>query len=222
MVPPAILRAPETKKGIFIFFKGEYMKRILCYGDSNTWGNTGQATRYDDKVQWPVILQNKLGEEFKVVQEGLRARIAGGFETERPYLNGQGHFEAIFRSAAPVSFAVIALGTNDFKSRYSRSAKDIYADLMWYADKIKELQEDNYGHDVKVIFLTPANFLPSKDYFDADPSIREGLLELFMECEHPFIMLSDLEITEDGVHYTQSDHQQVAQVVYSELKELGL
>ena len=56
------------------------MKKILIYGDSNTWGdNFFLGKRIDDDKQWANILQKKLGSEYKVIQEGLPGRIAGNF-----------------------------------------------------------------------------------------------------------------------------------------------
>jgi lysophospholipase L1-like esterase len=45
------------------------MKRILIYGDSNTWG-AGPENRYPDERQWSMILQTKLGGGYRVIQEG--------------------------------------------------------------------------------------------------------------------------------------------------------
>ena len=40
------------------------MKRILCYGDSNTWGHNpepdGEDFRYGDDVRWTGMLQKCL------------------------------------------------------------------------------------------------------------------------------------------------------------------
>ena len=66
------------------------MKKILIYGDSNTWGdNFFLGKRIDDDKQWANILQKKLGSEYKVIQEGLPGRIAGNFDIEEPYKNGR-------------------------------------------------------------------------------------------------------------------------------------
>ena len=42
-------------------------KHILCYGDSNTWGCTGNwiettvpTKRYDEQTRWPCVLQADL------------------------------------------------------------------------------------------------------------------------------------------------------------------
>lgn len=51
-------------------------KRIVCFGDSNTWGYipvTGE--RYDETIRWPARLQEMLGcERCTVVEEGLTGR----------------------------------------------------------------------------------------------------------------------------------------------------
>jgi len=195
------------------------MKRILCYGDSNTWGHAGLNVRIDDPKQWPNILQAHFLDSFRVVQQGLRARVAGSFETEKPYLNGQDAFEAIFRSSTPVAFAIIALGTNDLKSKYGRTAQNIYDDLLWYADKINDLQSENDGIKTEVIFIAPANFSSKKDYFDADQSIWRELLELLKKSEQTVISFTDLEMGEDGLHYKESAHKRVAEAVYEKIKE---
>lgn len=48
------------------------MKKVLIYGDSNTWGdNFILGKRIPDENQWPNILQKSLNDKFKIIQEGL-------------------------------------------------------------------------------------------------------------------------------------------------------
>lgn len=45
-------------------------KRILCYGDSNTWGYMpGIGTRYEEDVHYPGVLAADLGQAYRVVEE---------------------------------------------------------------------------------------------------------------------------------------------------------
>ena len=79
------------------------MKKILVYGDSNTWGDnfiTGQ--RIPDEKQWVNILRKKYNKEYLFLQEGLPGRIAGNDEIMKKYKNGQDTFISIFRTNAPV------------------------------------------------------------------------------------------------------------------------
>lgn len=54
-------------------------KRILCYGDSNTWGTIPRweesaipSDRYDENTRWTKVVQKQLGEEYEVIEEGLK------------------------------------------------------------------------------------------------------------------------------------------------------
>ena len=50
---------------------------ILCFGDSNTWGYKPDKTgRFDEKTRWTGLLQQKLGPEYHIIEEGLdRKRV---------------------------------------------------------------------------------------------------------------------------------------------------
>ena len=42
------------------------MKRILCYGDSNTWGTRPDGLGRWEK-RWPISLKEELGEELSLI-----------------------------------------------------------------------------------------------------------------------------------------------------------
>ena len=52
-------------------------KRILIYGDSNTWGYIpGTGERYSEEVRWPMVTQKELGEDYIIMkQEEILAKI---------------------------------------------------------------------------------------------------------------------------------------------------
>lgn len=48
------------------------MKKIVCYGDSNTFGyNPKDGSRYNENTRWASVLQNILGNEYEVINEGM-------------------------------------------------------------------------------------------------------------------------------------------------------
>ena len=51
------------------------MIRILCFGDSNTWGFRPDQSfqRYSHDVRWTGVLQEELGELYVIIEEGLKA-----------------------------------------------------------------------------------------------------------------------------------------------------
>jgi lysophospholipase L1-like esterase len=49
------------------------MKRILCYGDSNTWGyNPVTQDRFDKHERWTGQLSQALGSNYDIIEEGSR------------------------------------------------------------------------------------------------------------------------------------------------------
>ena len=102
------------------------MKNILCFGDSNTWGYEPLvARRYPADVRWTGVLQNSLGDGFRVIEEGLNGRTNVTNEAERPIRSGQDVLPVILESHRPLDLVVIMLGTNDLKYDFNLSAEQI-------------------------------------------------------------------------------------------------
>ena len=49
-------------------------KRILCFGDSNTFGSRPSGGRFDEHTRWPMRMQELLGDDYTVVEEGFGGR----------------------------------------------------------------------------------------------------------------------------------------------------
>ena len=50
------------------------MKKILCYGDSNTFGfNPEDGSRFDENTRWTAILQKNLINDYEITEEGMCA-----------------------------------------------------------------------------------------------------------------------------------------------------
>src|SRR6056297_2207238 len=102
------------------------MKRILCYGDSNTWGYvplTGE--RYDETVRWTMLLQEKLGGDYKIIEEGLNGRTTVLDDPLEPGRNGLTYLGPCVQSQSPLDLVVLMLGTNDLKRRFSLAPEEI-------------------------------------------------------------------------------------------------
>ncbi|WP_167369094.1 GDSL-type esterase/lipase family protein [Methylobacterium brachiatum] len=112
-------------------------RRILIYGDSNTWGYVaspdGQpARRYGRNQRWTALLQKALGESYEVLEDGLNLRTtdldgeAWPDSIIRPdTVNGSKHLPTAIAANMPLDLAVIMLGTNDLQTRYQRSPQQI-------------------------------------------------------------------------------------------------
>ena len=92
------------------------MKHVLCYGDSNTWGFTPvTGKRYDEHTRWTGLLQDLLGDAWRVHEAGLNARTSIYDDPFKPYLNGRDMIRGILVSEKPLDVVVLSLGTNDLK-----------------------------------------------------------------------------------------------------------
>lgn len=90
------------------------MKRILCYGDSNTWGYTpGTGVRYGADVRWTGILQKELAEQAIILEQGLNGRTTVYENPASPYRNGLTYLMPTLISQKPIDLVVLMLGTND-------------------------------------------------------------------------------------------------------------
>src|SRR5512143_1112361 len=102
------------------------MQTILCFGDSNTWGyNPETAERYPPDVRWTGVLQQKLGAQYRVIEEGLNGRTTVWDDPVQPGRNGRIYLGPCLESHRPLDAVVLFLGLNDLKVRFSATAEDI-------------------------------------------------------------------------------------------------
>ena len=190
------------------------MKKILIYGDSNTWGdNFFLGKRIDDDKQWANILQKKLGSEYKVIQEGLPGRIAGNFDIEEPYKNGKDSFLSIYKSQAPIDILIIALGSNDLQIKYNKDYKDIIKDLLWYKE---ELIEDNSN----LLHKMPINFkygLTQPLFNKNSEEKRKKIIKYFNSHNCDIICLNGVPLFKDGLHMNYEGHEMMSEEVLKKI-----
>ena len=117
----------------------EIPKRILVFGDSNSWGWTprkGQepTVRFAKNVRWPGVLAEELGTGYEVIEEALSARTTNLDDPEEDLrsehlrgatLNGARVLPALLASHLPLDLVVIMLGGNDLKARFKRTPGEI-------------------------------------------------------------------------------------------------
>lgn len=92
------------------------VKRILCYGDSNTWGSTpGTGERIAEEKRWTGVCQRLLGDEYRILEEGLPGRTTVYEDPCHPLMNGLTGLGYALSSQKPIDAVVLFLGTNDVK-----------------------------------------------------------------------------------------------------------
>ncbi len=131
--------------------------KILCYGDSNTWGQdpTKQGKRYPVTVRWPGLLQKKLGESYEVIEEGLIGRTTALDQDDREGKNGKTYLKPCLETHNPMDIVVLMLGTNDLKEQFHQSPQDIANNIGGLVQMIQEFGWNSDGNSPKVILISP-------------------------------------------------------------------
>ena len=138
------------------------MTRILCYGDSNTWGHdpvnadpTGLPARYDEHTRWPGVLRDCLGADYFVWEAGLGGRTTVFDDPLMPTRNGVKAFEMVLQTCDPVDVVIFALGTNDTKDMFASSALVITRAMERLLAVCKSVLLQSRSPNAKIILCCP-------------------------------------------------------------------
>ena len=204
--------------------------RILCYGDSNTWGYIpGKGERYDTYTRWTSLLQKALGETFEIVEEGLNARTTILDDPKNEGKNGATYLKPCLQSHYPLDLVILMLGTNDLKERFERTPDQIAQGVDQLLAIIHD-SEYNYNHDPKVILLSPPLVDESVEgvqekYLGAEAKSKQlGNLykEVAAKYKAEFIDIAQYVKPSkvDGCHLDPEAHQKVAEVLLEKIKKI--
>lgn len=127
--------------------------RILCYGDSNTWGyNPKNALRFEHR--WTKELA-KLRPEDEIIEEGLNGR---NINREDPYWTGRNGYSVLpvlLRTHRPVDLVIVMLGSNDLKKVHNINAKTLADDLRKTIQLLKN-KDLSFPYDIpEVLIVSP-------------------------------------------------------------------
>ena len=201
--------------------------RVLCYGDSNTWGHGGNSKdRYPTNVRWTGRLQEKLGEKYEVIEEGLCGRTTDLDDDSSTFSdkNGLNYLPACLDSQSPLDLVILMLGTNDLKPKFDRSAQDI-------AQAIDHLLELIQTVTKKIILVSPPHI--REDRLKPDTNFRGAgakshqLAGFFKEvaekrgCGFVDIAAYVQPGDADGVHLESEMHPIVAEVLYKKIRDIN-
>ena len=98
-------------------------KHIVCLGDSNTHGYCADhGIRFNESERWTKLLQEHLGDDYLVIEEGLSGRTTCFDDPIHEGLNALNYIYPCLKSHEDADLLIIMLGTNDCKDRFYASA----------------------------------------------------------------------------------------------------
>jgi lysophospholipase L1-like esterase len=197
------------------------IRRILCYGNSNTWGfNTDDGSRFPAGVRWPSVLQKLLGNKFHVIEEGYNGRTIldvypASIHLFDELVNGTFYLPVCISRHNPLNLVIIYLGINDLFLSPEIAVPQIATGLGRIINITKSNSSSRNGTPSGVLVIAPPPVNPDAQY----PGLFAGTGEKSRQLSSVFkkeaisrgcFFLAGGEIIEavstDGVHLDEENH----------------
>lgn len=200
------------------------MKKILCFGDSNTYGfdpMTGQ--RFNENTRWTSLLQKELSGKYEIIEAGCNNRTC--FSD-----NPQGEFQTGYKAILSAlnddfEWVIIQIGINDLQRFFNPSYDDFKRGLENFLQIIK-----NKSPKSKIILIRPqtldetilkGSFSYQFDKNSIETSKQTG--EIYNLAAKNFnCTLFDLnkivKTSTDGLHYDENSHKIISQKLANIIK----
>ena len=209
--------------------------KILCYGDSNTWGyiSGSDHQRYGNNERWTKILLKLLGDKFEIIEEGLNSRTLISNDT-RPGKEGKNGYEYLIPcldTHDPIDLVILMLGTNELKTTYNKTANEIGEMFEEYFVKTilnrKSQLKDSYP---KLLIVVPPIVNENQEYCKANSKYlgaaekSKELNNIYKEIAEKyncyFLGNEELETGIDGVHLTKESHKRLAEMLAQKISKI--
>ncbi|MEU4430022.1 GDSL-type esterase/lipase family protein [Nocardia rhamnosiphila] len=208
---------------------------ILCFGDSNTFGQPAEERgRWPVDVRWTGRLQQILGSEYAIIEEGLGGRTTDLDDPDRDDRNGHRYFQPCLRSHSPLDMVVVMLGNNDLKTKFGRDADAVATALKGYIDNIEHTAWTRTGGVPAILLVSPIHldsdqpaFAEQSSEYDVD-SVRKSrelaaaISRVANERRTMFVDAATVACAGiDGAHLSRDSHEPVARLIAREIERYG-
>lgn len=213
------------------------MKRILCYGDSNTWGHDPEndAKRVPDEYRWSQVLQSKLGGEYNIIEEGLCGRRTAGDGAqnlaENKAWDGYEYFLPCIRSHVPLELVIIMLGTNDLQIPFDLQPEYTGEMLGKYIEAVEEVSGLRGLEKPPILLISPIAIDPAilnhgyfneifgKQSFAKSERLAPIIEAVAKQYNVHYLRAEDYAVASksDGLHMDRKNHMLLGEAVYNKV-----
>ncbi len=187
--------------------------RILCFGDSNTWGHKQLGIRYNRDTRWTALLDTILGEDYTVIEDGLCGRTADGLQECAD--SHRGFLQKAIVAAYPFDIVIISLGSGDLRADLKLTHSDMVKNIIKVVKTFLEYDYED-GKTPSIIIASPPHILPGVSA--AKDSYIYGLDESAVEKSKEFAPLYKEVASDLGVYFF--DEQEYAIVNEDDCRHL--
>lgn len=213
------------------------IRRVLCYGDSNTWGYVpGIRNRYPENIRWTGVVQQLLGNEYCILENGLSGRTTVYDDPYFPCRNGLVSLDYALLADAPLDLVVLSLGTNDLKFADAQQSARGAGRLLWEilsADNRLQTDAPIFPHSSKVLLISPicihpniAEINPETTFRGAPPKsveFSEHFRKLAEQHENVFFLdAAEYAVPSDvdGVHMGEESHKKLGYAIAGKIRDI--
>lgn len=204
------------------------MKKVLCFGDSNTYGFVpGKCTRYDKNTRWTGVLQALCGSDFSIIEGGCNNRTA--------FVDNPAGVEQTGYKILPEYFTkdyfdivVLAIGINDLQLFFRPTLEEFEQGI----EKLIKITKD-LSPNAKIILVCPSKldlagiksgvFSFQFDEISVEKSYHLPQIYKKLAEKHACKLVDLNEIAKvsplDGLHFSAESHKKIAENLYKNLKQ---
>ena len=208
--------------------------RILCYGDSNTWGYipASDHLRYDINTRWTRLLAKRLGDSYEIIEEGLNSRTLISNDP-RPGKEGKSGYDYLIPcldSQDPIDLVILMLGTNELKYSNNKTPEEIGTILEEKFVKVILNRKSQISNKYpKLLIVTPplvnedADEGTKRKYLNATEKsykLNEIYKEIAIKNNCYFVDNEGLTPGIDGIHLNEEKHKLLAEKIYNKITKI--
>lgn len=196
------------------------MKKIICYGDSNTFGYIPESgKRYSKDIRWTGILADLLGSEYKIIEEGCNNRTGFVKNPAGKLFSGSDYIDECFIRHSEFDIFILGLGTNDTQKFFSITPQIIKNGLESLVKKINQQNEQGQIIIITPLLLGPDVLKGGFSFQFNEESIKRThwIQKVYYDfCFENNIQLFDINkyvipSSIDGLHYMPDAHKKIAE-----------
>lgn len=196
------------------------MKKILCFGDSNTFGyNPNNGSRYNENSRWTGILKNLCKNNYEIIEAGCNNRTAFSNNPDGIQFTGYKVLPEYLKKFYDI--IILAIGINDLQKFYNPTLEEFETGIE---NIIKKIRENNPNCDI--IILSPSyitenilnsnfRFMFNQTSIEKSKQITSIYKKIANKYNCKFLDLNKIVTTSkiDGLHYEVEEHKKIAQSI---------
>ena len=211
-------------------------KRILCFGDSLTWGfDPYKKVRMADEDRWTGVLKRLLGEGYTVIEEGHNGRTIATDDPAEGEKNGLKYVIPCIESQSPLDLMIILLGANDLKRKFQYTGMDIAGEMQIFLEKVQAHNRFSMEDSMKVLLISPpiigacgeGSWLSDCFDFERCSKVSLELSTWYKQLSEMYgcMFLDAAKVcavsSADGVHLDIKNQRYLGEAIYKKLKDEG-